>query len=51
MRTFDPRTGKWGKVEPVRYPETVITDLYPKEAGSFNSDCPNGIYCWSVSYS
>ncbi len=46
MRTFDPGTGKWGKPEPVRYPETIIAELYPKEPGSYDSDCPNATFCW-----
>jgi hypothetical protein len=46
MRTFDPKTGKWEKAEPVRYPETVIAELYAKEAGGWDSECPNETYCW-----
>jgi hypothetical protein len=46
MRTFDPRTGKWGKKAPVRYPETDLSGMYEKNTGTYSIGCNYEVFCW-----
>lgn len=46
MRTYDPRSGKWGKPVAVKYPETGLSKLYniPEWAGGTEDEpCQ---FCW-----
>lgn len=45
MRTFNPRSNKWGPKETLKYPESGMSKLYIKSAG-YSIECPNLTVCW-----
>lgn len=47
MRTFDPRSGKWGAKSPVKYPESGLYQMYEKNTGTYSIACPYVTVCWS----
>ncbi|GEM_PF-6816080 len=47
MRTFDPRSGKWGAKTQVKYPESGMYQMYEKNTGTYSMACPYETLCWS----